>query len=109
VRRGREVSLPLLAAGAGGKLVQLHVDLEHRCRGLAGGTRRWRPPDCSLGLTGPPRDRPRPRGALDKDILSSGTTGQGRRSQCGEQDFNLVRKKISAFRSVTQYSEMVPW
>ena len=73
VRRGREVTLAHLSAWAGGKLVQLH--LEDRVLAANEEHARLSFVDGGLGLTSPRRDMPRPRGALDCDILGSGTTG----------------------------------
>ena len=70
--RGREVAFPLLAARASCELVELHFAMTAETKEASLSLR-----GCSLGLIGPRvEDQPRPRGAMDCDILGSGTTGR---------------------------------
>ena len=91
VGRGREVAFPLLAARASCELVKLHLAMTAETR-KAGLSFRG----CSPGLNGPrEEDQPGPRGAMDFDILGSGTTGRQKPVSIARDTLHLIELKIN--------------
>ena len=84
------MAFPLLAARASCELVELHFAMTAETKEASLSLR-----GCTLGLIGPRvEDLPRARGAMDRNILGSGTTGRQKPVSIA-RDTRLVHENIN--------------